>query len=166
MPNWCKGKLKVRGNPENIVRWFTDCVTVYDRPYFNKNKFPNGEWVYNKIHDGALLSCDDETFYINVKDTAYIEGTMKNFVEKFYTEQISDGDNAILVLPVMAAWSMQPEPYEEMSKKYRLDFRFYGFESSGCVNQEMEVIKGETTINREIRFDDYRWECVDPLMGG
>lgn len=53
MPNWCEGKLKVRGNPENIVRWFTDCVTVYDRPYFNKNKFPNGEWVYKEIHDGA-----------------------------------------------------------------------------------------------------------------
>ena len=126
MPNWCEGKLKVRGNPENIVRWFTDCVTVYDRPYFDKNKFPNGDWVYNEIHDGALLSYDDETFYINVKDTAYIEGTIKNFVEKFCTEQIADGDNAILVLPVMAAWSMEPEPYEEMSKKYRLDFRFYG----------------------------------------
>ena len=50
MPNWCEGKLKVRGNPENIVRWFTDCVTVYDRPYFDKNKFPNGDWVYNEIH--------------------------------------------------------------------------------------------------------------------
>lgn len=166
MPNWCEGKLKVRGNPESIVRWFTDCVTVCDRPYFDKNKFPNGEWVYDEIHDGALLSYDDETFYINVKDTAYIEGTMKNFVEKFCTEQIADGDNAILVLPVMAAWSMEPEPYEEMSKKYRLDFRFYGFERSGCVNQEMEVIEGETTINREIRFNDYRWECADPLMGG
>ena len=59
MPNWCEGKLKVRGNPENIVRWFTDCVTVYDRPYFDKNKFPNGDWVYNEIHDGALLSYDE-----------------------------------------------------------------------------------------------------------
>lgn len=166
MPNWCEGKLKIRGKPENIVRWFTDCVTVYSSPYLRKNAFSEEDWVCEKIHDGASLSYDDDVFYINVKDTAYIEGTKRNFVEKFYTEQVVDEDDPILVLPVMAAWLMKPEPYEEMSKKYGLDFRFYGFESSGCINQEMEIIEGETTINREIKFDDYRWECADPLAGG
>jgi hypothetical protein len=33
-------------------------------------------------------------------------------------------------------------------------------------NQEIEIIKGETTINREIEFEDYCWECPDPMLGG
>ena len=59
-----------------------------------------------------------------------------------------------------------PEPYEEMSKKYSLDFRFYGYECGMEFNQEIEVVNGKTTINRKITFENYYWECPDPEMGG
>ena len=72
----------------------------------------------------------------------------------------------VIVLPVQAAWALESTPYEEMSKKYGLDFRFYGYERGMEFNQEIEVIDGETTIDREIKFKDYWWECPDPELGG
>ena len=35
----------------------------------------------------------------------------------------------------------------------------------GGMSPESTVVYYQT-INREIKFDDYRWECADPLMGG
>ena len=72
----------------------------------------------------------------------------------------------IIILPVEAAWALESEPYEEMSKKYGLDFRFYGYACGMEFNQEIEVVNGEVTIDREILFDDYFWECPDPTLGG
>lgn len=65
-----------------------------------------------------------------------------------------------------AAWALESEPYEGLSKKYGLDFRFYGYECGMEFNQETEVVDGETTIDREIQYDDYYWECPDPMLGG
>lgn len=30
MPNWCEGKLKVRGKKENIMKWLSECVAVME----------------------------------------------------------------------------------------------------------------------------------------
>ena len=60
----------------------------------------------------------------------------------------------------------EKEEFDVVLKKYGLDFRFYGYECGMEFNQEIEVVNGETTIDREIRFDDYFWECPDPTLGG
>ena len=71
-----------------------------------------------------------------------------------------------MVLPVQGAGASESELYEEMSKQYGLDFRLYGYERGMEFNQEIEIANGKTTINREITFEDYYWECSDPEMGG
>ena len=54
----------------------------------------------------------------------------------------------------------------EMSKKYNLDFRVYGYEMGMEFNKEIEIVEGEIATYRLIQFKDYKWECPDPKLGG
>lgn len=169
MPNWCEGKLKVRGKKEDIMKWLAECVSVL-KPDVEKGKPLYDALVYKKDEDGVSYTYDEEfdELHVNVKHDAHIAGTRRNFVEKHendFSFGAEDG-NEIIVLPVKAAWTLESEPYEELSKKYGLDFRFYGYERNMEFNQEIEVVKGVTTIDREIKFKDYWWECPDPMLGG
>ena len=169
MPNWCEGKLKVRGKKENIMKWLSECVAVWE-PDVEKGKPLYDALVYKKDENGVSFACNEELdeFHISVKQDAHIEGTRRNFVKKYENDFLFGAEDGkdVIVLPVKAAWALESEPYEEMSKKYGLDFRFYGYECGMEFNQEIEVINGETTVDREIQFDDYYWECPDPMLGG
>lgn len=169
MPNWCEGKLKVRGKKENIMKWLSECVAVWN-PDVEKGKPLYEALIFKKDVNGVSIAYDAELdeLHIAVEQDAYIEGTRRNFVKKYendFSFGAKDGKD-IIVLPVKAAWALESEPYEELSKKYGLDFRFYGYECGMEFNQEIEVVNGETTIDREIRYDDYYWECPDPMLGG
>lgn len=167
MPNWVEGKLKVRGKKENILKWLAECVAVWN-PDVEKGKPLYDALVFKKDENGVSFTYSEDELHVCVKQEAYIDGTRRNFVQKYENDFIfgaKDGKD-IIILPVQAAWAFMPEPYEEMSKKYGLDFRFYGYECGMEFNQETEIINGETTINREIEFKDYYWECPDPQLGG
>lgn len=169
MPNWCEGKLKVRGKKEDIMKWLAECVSVWKLDVENGKPLYD-DLVYKKYEDGVSYTYDEEfdELHVNVKHDAHIAGTRRNFVEKHendFSFGAEDG-NEIIVLPVKAAWAIESEPYEELSKKYGLDFRFYGYERGMEFNQEIEVVNGATTIDREIEFKDYWWECPDPMLGG
>ena len=169
MPNWCEGKLKVRGKKENIMKWLTECVAVW-KPDVERGKLFYDALIFRKDTNGVSFAYDVELdeLHISVKDSAHITSTRRNFVQKCENDfcfGAMDGKD-IIILPVEAAWALESEPYEEMSKKYGLDFRFYGYECGMKFNQEIEVVNGETTIDREIRYDDYYWECPDPMLGG
>lgn len=167
MPNWCEGKLKVRGKKENIMKWLAECVAVWN-PDVEKGKPLYDALVFKKDTNGVSLAYNDDELHVCIKQEAYIDGTRRNFVQKYENDFLfgaKDGKD-IIILPVQAAYAFMPEPYEEMSKKYSLDFRFYGYECGMEFNQEIEIINGETTINRVIKFEDYYWECPDPQIGG
>ena len=53
-----------------------------------------------------------------------------------------------------------------MSEKYNLDFKIYGFEQGREFNQDVEVVAGKIIKDELIEFDDYIWECIDPTIGG
>lgn len=167
MPNWCEGKLKVRGKKENIMKWLTECVAVWE-PDVEKGKPLYDALIYRKDLNDVSFTCDDDEIHVSVKRDAHIAGTRRNFVEKYENDFLLGAEDGkdIIILPVKAAWALESEPYEEMSKKYGLDFRFYGYERGMEFNQEIEVVNGETTIDREIQYDDYYWECPDPMLGG
>lgn len=48
MPNWCEGKLKVRGKKENIMKWLAECVAVWN-PDVEKGKPLYDALVFKKI---------------------------------------------------------------------------------------------------------------------
>lgn len=167
MPNWCEGKLKVRGKKENIMKWISECVAVWELDV-EKGKPLYDALIYREDVNGVSFTCDDDEIHVSVKRDAHIAGTRRNFVEKYENDFLLGAEDGkdIIILPVKAAWALESEPYEEMSKKYGLDFRFYGYERGMEFNQEIEVVDGETTIDREIQYDDYYWECPDPMLGG
>ena len=169
MPNWCEGKLKIRGKKENIAKWLMECVAVWN-PDVEQGKALYDALIFRKDENGVSFTYDSQfdELHISVKHEAHIAGTRRNFVQKYendFSFGAKDGKE-IIILPVQAAWALESEPYEEMSKKYGLDFRFYGYECGMEFNQEVEVVNGKVTIDREIRFNNYWWECPDPMLGG
>lgn len=54
-----------------------------------------------------------------------------------------EGKKSILVVNMKAAWNIEEQPYIEMSKKYNLDFRVYGYEMGMEFNKEIEIVEGE-----------------------
>lgn len=44
--------------------------------------------------------------------------------------------------------------------------KIYGFEKGMQFNRNVEIINGEILKDEEINFDDYKWECICPNIGG
>lgn len=163
MPNWVEGKLKIRGKTEDIKRWVEECLHCYTTNWL-------GDGAHTELVKGAVRfehDPDSEEMYLYVDKNARIEGTRRNFVEKGeYVDICEEGKKSILVVRMKAAWNIEEQPYIEMSKKYNLDFRVYGYEMGMEFNKEIEIVEGEITTYRLIQFKDYKWECPDPKLGG
>lgn len=136
MPNWVEGKLKIRGKLEDIKRWVEECLHCYTTNWL-------GDGAHTELVEGAVRfehDPDSEEMYLYVDKSAHIEGTRRNFVEKGeYVDFCEEGKKSILVVNMKAAWNIEEQPYIEMSKKYNLDFRVYGYEmgmdnnTKGCL---------------------------------
>ncbi len=141
MPNWIEGTLKLRGSNENLKRFFDNAVQSRSCHYdeeFNEVELMEDTWI---------------------KDTkrAFVNGECYIYWEKEY---------ATVCIPIMQAWCFVTEEWVEISKQYNLDVRLYGFEQGMEFCQEVEIIDGKVTMDNNIRYDDWDWECPMPRMGG
>lgn len=144
MPNWCVGDLKIRGEFKNIANLLTSNI------------------------DGCTVELD-EYGTLEVKNVRgkNINGARRVFVDNADTvDGIETQGGYIVVLPISAAWVLSVPEMVELSKKFNVDFRFYGFEWGQEFNQELEIIKGELTLDKCIEFENYIWECPKPYLGG
>ena len=145
MPNWCVGDLKIRGESADITHFLTECI------------------------EGC--ECDIDEFGTleikNIRGQA-IKGARRVFCDN--PNEIIEGyeleNGYIVVVPISAAWVLSPPEMVELSKKFNVDFRFYGFEYGQEFNQELEIIKGILTLDKCIEFKNYIWECPMPNLGG
>lgn len=64
------------------------------------------------------------------------------------------------------AWTIHVEQLLEISKKYNIDLKIYAFEREMEFNLDIEVSKGKVIKSEVIKFDNYMWDCIDPLSGG
>lgn len=107
MPNWCVGDLKIRGETNDITKFLTECI------------------------DGCEFEIDEfGTLEIkNIREQA-IKGARRVFCDN--SNEIIEGyefeNGYIVVVPISAAWVLSPPEMIELSKKFNVDFRFYGFE--------------------------------------
>lgn len=145
MPNWCVGDLKIRGESADITHFLTECI------------------------EGC--ECDiDELGTLEIKNIRgqTIKGARRVFCDN--SNEIIEGyeleNGYIVVVPISAAWVLSPPEMVELSKKFNVDFRFYGFEWGQAFNQELEIIKGILTLDKCIEFKNYIWECPKPYLGG
>ena len=145
MPNWMKGTLRVRGTWEGVRRFLINALE------------PLGDAMPIQINEGSVSGAGGPY---------HIEGTERgNVVDDFWTEDDNTGD-IVSMLEAEFAWGVEVEALQKLCKKYDVDMRFYGFESSGEVNQDVEIIDEEITKNKIIQFENYQWDCICPLMGG
>lgn len=164
MPNWAEGTLKIRGTRADIKNFLENGLDAIDtvaaiQIFIGKNN--NHE--PNKIE----IRQDDWEMTLKAPEGLYIKGTRRAFFEGPIQWYFDDKHKEVLTIDSFKqAWGVDAEQFAQISKTYNLDIRIYVFERGMEFNQEVEVIKGEVTKNQEIQFNDYDWECINPLLGG
>ena len=156
MPKWCEGMLKNRGKQEDVVNLLIENLLVWEF------KFGGRESV-----DENAIEINRQDFEIRVQKTAHINGTCRNFVEpnEIYVSKRKDG-NSCIAIEFKAAWSVKSQPYIELSKKYHVDIKIESFERGMEFSQYILIENGELKEDKEIKYDDYVWDCVMPNLGG
>jgi len=162
MPNWCKGELKVRGTKDNLKKFILEGLN------------PTGWSVLNKIPDSNVdededgftrkIICENDGF-----GAFHLAGTRRQFIESKEIEIYWREDQEIQVLVLSdfeAAWDIDTEGLQQLSKKFEVDFKIYAFECGMEFNRDIEIVDGEITKDDEIKFNDYEWECICPSVGG
>jgi len=153
MPNWIEGTLKLRGKSEDLKRFFTEGL---EPSTFCGEVEPFDTFVKFNFSDDYC--CVD--FY----KQPHIKGTRRAFITGDCVEWHKGYDTT--AVEVKQAWNFEPEQFAEISKKYNLDIRLYGFEMGMEFCQEIEIIGGEVTRNNVIEYEDWIWECPMPNLGG
>lgn len=64
------------------------------------------------------------------------------------------------------AWDISSEPYINLSKQYNVDIKIEAFERGMEFSRYILIEKGELKEDKEIKYDDYVWDCVMPNLGG
>ena len=153
MPNWCTGTLKVRGKVKDLKKFIL------------KGLQPVG------FLGGSLEPLkprkDIDWFEVTSTETCHIENTHRGFVDGLDVSLDGAEDEIeIIALESMFAWGIDAEQLQNTCVKYNVDMRIYAFERGMEFNQNIEIVGGQITKDEEITFDDYRWECICPQMGG
>lgn len=157
MPNWCEGTLKVRGTKAAIKRWAKEALQ------------PNGE--SSTPQENILKWNDDETEAI-VQELCWIEDSRRGFVQAgseigFWEYEDCDEDELVIITAdAEFAWACDSPTLAESSKKYGVDYYFYGFERGMEFEQLVEIHNGTVIQDKVINYKDYRWESISPNLGG
>ena len=123
MPNWIRGNMKLIGKVGNIKKFLLERLSADDREiYEDKNKL-----------------------VIRSKKSFYIEGTKRNLIADDIEFNYEDGE--ITIDNFIAAWSIDPEPYIQMSQEYKINIEVGGVEIYGGFVQQIEIKKGEIILN-------------------
>lgn len=154
MPNWSEGILKVRGKYENVIDFFNDNLEIVD--FFG-----------NEIKSALTIDDYDDLVEISLKGKGYVKGTNRNFTKSDYIGIYRREDNtACAVIHIKGAWFIEPNPYIKMSKNHDVDIKIESFERGMEFSQYILIEKGHLIENKYIEYDDYDWECPNPLLGG
>lgn len=107
--------------------------------------------------------------YEDGKDTEYRTGFRVYDLPK----NTDDAADSLVVFPFMAAWGPDEEYFLELSKKYRLEFKYYVVEQGVGYYAEarfkngevVNVVSGPTYVGGN-GYGQFVWECPFPFLGG
>ena len=156
MPNWCEGTLKVRGTIKDLKNFVLNGLLPVD---------PMG-----RMKEPLSLDGESETsFYIfGITDTLYIKGARRAFCEPAHIDVCVDepDDKVIITMPFKQAWVILSDDLLEVCKEFNVDIKIQGFEQGMRFSQIVEIVDGEIIQDEEIKYDDWKWDCPCPDMGG
>lgn len=172
MPNWCKGVLKVKGKKKDLLTFLNNGIERCGYPRDENDEYTKyplnvetdefGDVFVNytdKTHDSWLYFKDSRRCFIETSIEWYWDASDVEDLEEEY----------IKCLDIKQAWRLEPNYFKEISKEYNIDFKMMGFECGGCFTQEIEIIKGEISLDKVNEYKDceqYQWEVYDPRLGG
>lgn len=150
MPNWAEGTLKVRGDREKVR-------------YFLENFVPD----LKLCGDGYDLYFDKKSE--TMMNLYWIEGSTRAFIpfdkiECFYVDV--DDETWLVELPIQQAWAISKEQFQDLSRKYDVDFHIFAYENGMKFTQEYEILKGRLTRDSDLKYQDYMWEVPFNTLGG
>ncbi|MEI4770498.1 hypothetical protein WAX74_12710 [Psychrobacillus sp. FJAT-51614] len=127
MPNWSRGIIEIKGKGKDIKRFLVDIL---------------GEDAKEVIDTGEKIILRPDIY-------TWFKGTNRNYIEgqiEFeYNYQENDShfeDNGF-----MAAWYVEPEPYQVFSKQYDLEFKISVVEVLGGFEQKVHIQNGKVVKN-------------------
>lgn len=171
MPNWIEGVLKVRGTKENITNFIKNGIDYND---YKHEILRDEKGNFSGVKDISVpRNCektinDDEIFIKNTMDL-YINHTHRMFVNSKNIEHwwiSNEGEKEVMCIDIRQAWGFDAENFKKISETFNVDLRVFGTEQGMEFCQLVEVQNGNIIKNQEISFDDFRWECPDPRLGG
>ena len=162
MPNWCEGMLKIRGKQEDVFNLLAENLQVWKTIIIKEPKFDMRDEIDK---EAIVINKEEESIW--VKKTAHIKGTHRNFVEPndINVWKGKDG-NTCIAIEFKGAWSIESEPYVKLAKEYNVDIKIEAFERGMEFSQYILIENGELKEDKEIKYDDYVWDCVMPNFGG
>lgn len=185
MPNWCTGNIRFCGKLDDIEKLLSEEILFCKYEETSKNQICERETVEKPA---KIRVVDDYEIVVSTpfddsstpnKSWCYINGTVRNFLnlakESEFESRVlyrlqSDPNKYIAIFDAFeAAWSIEAEPYIEMSKKYNVDIRIIGWEQGIGFWQDIVIVNGE--IIRNVcddygGYDGWMWESVLPYVGG
>jgi hypothetical protein len=152
MPNWCVGKLKVRGKREDLINFIKNGLQPL---YADHNSNINEE-------------INDNFIWLHYDDTCYIKHTYRGFIDSLNVELEKDDNTnpSIIILNARFAWAIQAEQLLEICKTYNVDMNIYAYERGMEFNLHIEIVDNKIVHDDEITFGNYIWECPEPDIGG
>ncbi|MCD8139303.1 MAG: hypothetical protein LUE17_05925 [Planctomycetaceae bacterium] len=165
MPNWCEGTLRVRGKMCNLKSFVEQSI------FSTKTEFTDGVPIVKTTPLNMEVNTEAVSCSFSITEgvmDSYIRGTSRHFIRQDYIEIYSDSWDALetLCLQIQAAWGINAEQLLRLCREFSVDMRIYGFECGVGFNQDIEIIGGVITKNKEIQFADYLWDCICPDIGG
>ena len=151
MANWSEGCLKVRGKAANVKKFVLEGLKPVD--------------VFgNELHKLEL----SDTGEVESKSACWIEGTTRGLVENLYEDFsfVEDDEIFTAILDAKFAWATDAVELLALCKKYSVNMKLYAFERGGGFNQDILIVDGEIRKDERIKFEDYKWECICPTVGG
>ncbi|HJF33284.1 MAG TPA: hypothetical protein K8V56_16095 [Sporosarcina psychrophila] len=154
MPNWAEGLIKIRGTRQDIRKFLTQGLKPTNYSYSSQQ---------------FEVEIEEDEFELTMKALHgfYIKNTRRSFIDGEINWWFDDVELEVLTIESFKqAWVVEASQFSEISKEFNLDIKIYAFESGMEFNQNIEIHKGEIIKNEVIRFDDYKWECLYPDLGG
>lgn len=156
MPNWIEGTMKLRGEKNDIKRFFLEGLNFYDKPVAECIK------ISYEDEDGFEVELIGKE--VNPHLNPHIFGTHRAFVIESETIYVYNGNACF---NIQQAWDFLTENFVELAKTYNLAIRLFGIERGMEFAREIEISKtGDVVIDKKITYDDFVWECPFPNLGG
>lgn len=153
MANWAKGVLRVHGRNKDLIN-------------FMKNGFR--EAACSGVPAPEVITANDEVI-LHCEGELYVRESCRMFSEdreiSFDWDGQPENENTF-AFNVKQVWTVLSKDLQTLSQKYKINFRITAYEKGMEFSQEIEVIEGKITKEIIRKYNDYLWECENPLIGG